>query len=80
MNIIKIFWILVVIMTEQFPATNYIEFLHPGIDAAQRERQLQIHQKMSRMLVESYWRQIRESRDRLFDNQLEDYVDDLDED
>ena len=67
-------------MTEQFPTyatSGYLDWLHPNLDAERQARQLEIHRRMSQMMVESYWRQIHENRERFF-NSLKDHTDEAD--
>jgi len=64
-------------MSEQYPTyatTNYLEWLHPGLSEERRARQEEIHRRMSQMMVEAYWRQIHENRERFF-NSLKDHTD-----
>jgi len=46
-----------------YATSNYLEWLHPGLNAEKQVRQLEIHRKMSQMMVESYWKQIHDRRE-----------------
>ena len=46
-----------------YASSGYLDWLHPGLDAEKQARQLEIHKRMSQMLVEAYWRQIHERRE-----------------
>lgn len=46
-----------------YASSGYLEWLHPGLDEEKQARQLEIHRKMSQMMVESYWKQIHDRRE-----------------
>lgn len=60
-----------------YATSNYLEWLHPGLDAEKQARQQEIARNMSRMLAESYWRQLRENR-QSWENSLKDHTDEAD--
>ena len=51
-----------------YASSGYLDWLHPGLDAEKQARQLEIHKRMSQMLVESYWRQIGYNREQWLKN------------
>ncbi len=64
-------------MNETYATSGYLDWLHPGLDAEKQARQLEIHRRMSQLMVEAYWRQIHENRQRWsegLNNTLEDYT------
>ena len=46
-----------------YATSNYLEWLHPGLDAERQARQEEIARKMSRMMAESYWKQLHDRRE-----------------
>jgi len=53
---------------DEYPAptyatSNYLEWLHPGLSEERMARQEEIARRMSRMMAESYWKELHERRE-----------------
>lgn len=60
-----------------YATTNYLDWLNPNATPESRARQEEIHRRMSQMMVESYWRQLHDNRQR-WENSLKDHTDEAD--
>ena len=60
-----------------YATTNYLYWLNGDMDKERHDRQEEIHRRMSQMMVESYWRQLHDNRQR-WENSLKDHTDEAD--
>lgn len=52
-----------------YASTNYLEWLNPGLSEEKRARQEEIHRRMSHMMAEAYWRELRDRKQAWWNEQ-----------